>query len=83
MVSGTETGYFSVAITGLTANTTYYARAYAINAAGVAYGNQVSFTTLLGNNWIEITDFAGRIRAGAVGFSIGNKDYVGTEWWGI
>lgn len=43
--SGT-TGAFSVSMTGLTANTTYYARAYAINGVGTSYGAQVSFTTL-------------------------------------
>ncbi|MCP4219172.1 MAG: hypothetical protein GY765_31340 [bacterium] len=39
------TGSFMVSITGLTENTTYYARAYAVNSAGTAYGNQISFTT--------------------------------------
>jgi len=43
---GTGTGAFSEAITGLTAGTTYYVRAYAINTVGTAYGNEVSFTTL-------------------------------------
>ncbi len=33
-------------ITGLIASTTYYVKAYAINSAGTAYGNQVSFTTI-------------------------------------
>ncbi len=42
---GTGTGTFASSITGLIANTTYYVRAYAINSAGTAYGNQVSFTT--------------------------------------
>lgn len=46
MTSGTGTGEFSTRITMLNANTTYYVRAYAINAAGVAYGEQMSFTTL-------------------------------------
>ena len=32
-------------MTGLTANTTYYVRAYAINSAGTSYGSEVSFTT--------------------------------------
>lgn len=40
------TGLFTVNITGLTANTTYYIRAYAINSAGTAYGSEVNFTTL-------------------------------------
>jgi hypothetical protein len=38
--------YFSK-LTNLVANTTYYARAYATNAAGTAYGNQVTFKTFL------------------------------------
>jgi hypothetical protein len=42
---GSGTGSFTSNITGLTSATTYYVRAYAINSAGTAYGNQVSFTT--------------------------------------
>ena len=40
-------GTFNSALTGLTANTTYYLRAYATNGAGTAYGNQVTFKTFL------------------------------------
>ena len=36
---------FNSALSGLTLNTTYYVRAYAINSAGTAYGNEVSFST--------------------------------------
>ena len=43
---GTGTGSFTSSMTGLTANTTYYVRAYATNSAGTAYGEEVSFTTL-------------------------------------
>ena len=43
---GTGTGSFPSSITGLTANTTYYVRAYATNTSGTAYGNEISFTTL-------------------------------------
>ena len=42
---GTGIGTFTSSITGLTASTTYYARAYATNSAGTSYGNQISFTT--------------------------------------
>ncbi len=42
---GTGTGTFSSTITGLSCGLTYYARAYATNSAGVAYGNEESFTT--------------------------------------
>lgn len=41
--SGTGTGKFNVTLTGLTAGTTYYARTYATNSAGTAYGNCISF----------------------------------------
>ena len=37
---------FSSNVSNLKAGTTYYLRAYAKNGEGVAYGNQVSFTTL-------------------------------------
>jgi len=43
---GTGTGTFTSNITGLTANTTYYIRAYATNSSGTAYGNEINFTTL-------------------------------------
>jgi hypothetical protein len=33
-------------LTGLIPNTTYYVRSYATNSAGIAYGNEHSFTTL-------------------------------------
>ena len=43
--SGSGMGSFTVNMTGLTPNTTYYVRAYAINEAGTVYGEEVSFTT--------------------------------------
>jgi len=36
---------FSLELTGLQSNTTYYVRAYATNEAGTAYGEEKSFTT--------------------------------------
>ena len=42
---GTGTGNFTSSLTGLTANTTYYVKAYATNSAGTVYGNEVSFAT--------------------------------------
>ena len=42
---GAGTGSFTSIINGLTANNIYYARAYATNTAGTAYGNEISFTT--------------------------------------
>jgi len=43
-----EPGSFTSDLTGLSANTTYYVRAYATNSSGTVYGNQVSFTTTAG-----------------------------------
>lgn len=41
-----STGTFVCEVKNLQVNTTYYARAYAKNAQGVAYGEEVTFTTL-------------------------------------
>ena len=46
---GSGTGSFSYTRSGLSANTTYYVKAYAINSRGPAYGSQVTFTTLPSN----------------------------------
>ncbi|HKK41439.1 MAG TPA: MBG domain-containing protein [Bacteroidales bacterium] len=40
-------GTFSMLVPGLNFGTKYYARAYAINAIGVSYGSELSFTTSL------------------------------------
>lgn len=42
---GAGTGNFVSNITGLEPGKTYYVRAYAVNNAGTAYGNEVSFST--------------------------------------
>lgn len=42
--NGFGIGVYSANMHGLSGNTIYYVRAYAINSAGVAYGNELSFT---------------------------------------
>jgi formylglycine-generating enzyme required for sulfatase activity len=54
-VQGTGTGNFKIQVSGLTPNTTYYARAYAINVTGTVYGDEVSFKTLLGTPTLTTT----------------------------
>ena len=43
---GSGTGTFTSNLTGLIPGTSYYARAYATNSAGTAYGNEILFTSL-------------------------------------
>lgn len=84
--SGTGTGSFTVNMTGLTANTTYYVRAYAINSAGTAYGSEVTFTTLSGGGGTVPTGainglFTINTNGDQVFFSQGNLQYIGTGQW--
>jgi len=49
---GSGTGLFSVILSELDPNTTYYVKAYATNNIGTAYGNLISFTTQILNTVI-------------------------------
>ncbi|MEM9050992.1 MAG: hypothetical protein AAGC47_02970 [Bacteroidota bacterium] len=44
-IESADSDTFTSSITGLTADTEYFVRSYAINNAGVAYGNQLNFIT--------------------------------------
>ena len=44
---GSGVGSFTSNLSNLVSQTTYYVRAYATNEVGTAYGNEVSFTTLV------------------------------------
>lgn len=56
--NGTGSGLFTVQISGLIANTTYFVRAYASNSYGTAYGNTLQFTTLQGNSIPSVQTYA-------------------------
>ena len=90
--SGTGTGSFTVNMTGLTANTTYYVRAYAINSAGTSYGSEVSFTTQQSTTY-TITVSASPTNGGTVSgggtyqqsqsctvYATANSGYTFTNW---
>jgi uncharacterized protein (TIGR02145 family) len=56
-VNGSGMGIYPSNLVDLIANTVYYIRAYAINEAGIAYGNELSFTTQSNsgeiNSWLN------------------------------
>jgi len=56
---GSGTGSFTSSITGLTAGTDYYVRAYAINSVGTGYGSVQSFTTTPSSG--TVTDIDGNV----------------------
>ena len=85
---GTGTGSFTSSITGLTANTTYYVRAYATNSAGTAYGSEISFTTTGSGGNVPTGAINGKFTINSSGdkvyFSQGNLQYIGsasTPYW--
>ena len=69
-------GAFVVNLTNLTGKTTYYARAYATNEAGTAYGDQVSFTTLQEGIVNGKAKFTINAAGDQVYFSKGNLQYT-------
>ena len=55
LANGQGMGVYTVNMTNLAVNTTYYVRAYAINSIGTSYGNEVSFTTLPNSSVPSVT----------------------------
>ena len=73
---GSGSGTFSQSATGLTAETTYYVRAYAINSVGTSYGNEISFTTPPLNTPPTAADFTANLNEGSVyAFATGDFTY--------
>jgi uncharacterized protein (TIGR02145 family) len=70
---GTGIGAFTSNLTILSPGTTYYVRAYATNAIGTAYGNEVTFTTSASTSLCgSVTDIDGTLY---------NSITIGTQCW--
>ncbi len=69
---GTGTGSFTSSLTGLTASTTYYVKAYATNSEGTAYGNQQTFTTQNSSSSGTFTGETITVQGGS--FQMGSND---------
>ena len=77
---GNGTGEFSGSLTGLTINTTYYVRAYAVNSLGVGYSEQKSFTTKDGLATITTTEATSTATSITIGGDVtDNGGFVVTE----
>ena len=72
VINGTGTGVFFCTLPDLTSNTIYYARAFATNIVGTAYGNEISFVTLSSGASTTVTDVEGNIY---------NTVNIGTQVW--
>ena len=82
---GTGTGTFTSNISGLTASTTYFVRAYATNSNGTSYGAQISFNTLrmptlaVTSNAISITYSTALVGGNIItenGFAVTERGFV-------
>ena len=93
--AGTGTGTFTASLSGLAIGTTYYIRAYALNAAGTAYGETLQFATGTpagGPGWLpptglehSMTVYAQVERNGAKIETLGSKlaAFTGTNVAGV
>ena len=68
---GTGIGSFVSNISGLTASTTYFVRAYATNSEGTSYGNEESFTTTIAPV-TTVSDYDGNLY---------DTVHIGTQVW--
>ncbi len=71
---GSGSGSFSSDLTGLSVETTYYVRSYAINSHGINYGEEKAFTTSsIASVTGEITDVRDSKKYKTI--------HIGGEWW--
>jgi uncharacterized protein (TIGR02145 family) len=72
VASGSGAGVFTASLTGLTAGTPYYVRAYATNSVGTGYGSAVTFETSGGATTGTVTDIDGNVY---------ETIKIGGQWW--
>ncbi|GHT78029.1 hypothetical protein FACS189464_0750 [Bacteroidia bacterium] len=76
-VSSSETD-FSIRVGRLSANTTYYVRAYALNAQDTIYGDNITFTTRAATPYYRITGLSTVVKKPSfVDVLVSVKDYNG------
>jgi hypothetical protein len=86
IAEGVTSGEFTMELTDLVPNTTYYVRAYAVIDNNLEYGEELSFTTGNGNTPVGAIDgkFTINDNGDQVYFSQGNLQYIGsasTPYW--
>ncbi|MCI0503002.1 MAG: YDG domain-containing protein, partial [Fusobacteria bacterium] len=74
------TGSFSVNLTGLVQNTTYYYRAYATNSQGTSYGSNGTFKT---RTTPAITNYTGTYDGNSHGITVGNTIAGDTVYYSL
>jgi uncharacterized protein (TIGR02145 family) len=72
-----DTGVFNYELTSLTPQTTYYVRAFAANNTGIAYGEELSFTTSEGGGTFTCGDFLVDSRDGQTYSTV----QIGNQCW--
>jgi hypothetical protein len=62
VVKTIQSGAYSCVLTGLQPETTYYVRAYAINATGISYGNELPLLTASVKFWVPDAIFRAALK---------------------
>ena len=83
ITSGSGLGQFTCNLTDLQDGTTYYVRAYAINAKGTAYGEEVSFMTTSSENGHEYVDLGLSVKWATMNVGASSSEDYGDYFaWG-
>lgn len=84
VTSGNGTGSFTCNLMGLTPNTKYYVKAYAINSQGTSYGTQKNFTTSNGGGGAAIEEFIEGFESGLPStWATIDADGDGNTWYSL